>query len=1402
MKCDQNHNNLLSCLQTNPLIYSLSLDDAELGETACRTRKQRSSPELYGATEVPSLKNTKLSSFTKRRCLPEDVGPVISKEWSTNVNEYVSCVSLTASNCTVDEKRISVLKRALQHSSRGTAGEHAQSRKNTNSVKYTADHTKSRSDKSAPLHRYLSMPGHHVQLDVISAEPSPMYSSTADSKHDLAHDLLEENPPTPTHNSTKRFKIPVEISRTLRERDESRSLSETEESTNDKPVPKCTTGDPDVATIGAQSSCKLVRRRENGGMLLVDVSTCSQRQSSREITSSDANNTSGMISNTDKETDDVQVITQNIKVGTLGYESESLTFRSNPETGVKCVSSSERKPEVNLSPQTPTKKEAAREEAHSTHEPKLDLHHESSDVILNSVRAPAGVNKRSPKKRKLVKTEMVQEPSEDVAARSAEIHQENQDGMSRSTADAFHTELSHTILKTPNESQKKDASVVERRKEALWDNWNSEETHSSELNGDAGFESSTVNNTELQSSITSAFDKKDNMSKNPLTDASVKISVQHSVILEQDASDENSLCGVSLETSPVRKVDRFTQYCAEDHVTTLDINKGMCSVADQVKSTKRAKKYISCKYCRRSFRHLSAYSVHQRIHTGEKPYRCELCGKNFTQLSKLKSHRKAHVQSVSLQCPCCRRTFSEKRDLMAHFTSHIKNLPGKQDRKPDAPSRNPTHGKSGVFNRQDMHKPEQDKRVSCRTCGKAFQTSLQLVDHEKTHWPVKPYACSVCAKGFTRIKALKRHSRKHTGDTPFSCSRCDSAFCDLPGLRTHQISKVCNRRLNRERRDLEDFLVTHAVDGQVNTPVSFKCHICKQLYQKWCQYTLHLQTHTDAPLYLCFACGQSYNKDSEVSAHCRICCRTSGEEAACGSSLPEIFRPRKDSCLTDSSPAVETSKGKSWSSPGQFHENISNQQTEHLMPESSQTVKSSQAVDVSDDGRLPPSPATTLTTCVSVNETLERVEQSRSLWRFECPRCGQRYKRYRSLCFHMRTHAPTFRYVCGRCGCSFERWNKLYLHQRIHRRRYACSQCNLQFDHYSSYKVHLLNHAEERPYASPLYPQAKGLQCDIQQPARPFQCDVCARSFSNLTRLVKHGLLHSGAINQQCLLCSCSFANNRSLQQHINVHHNPASLLPSIPSEPLRFPHKCNRCKSSFSTGDLLYAHQICHTRDLKRHVPPTQSSASTSVSLEGTRQVSSTSRRLLSSLDLDAIPNESLYTYPHPDKLYVPSRVSSTSKRLQIINLDPSDEALQEVSTNPVCPDSGTGSSRQKLPESSQTDMTHQPQALGSQESVQSQIQATADTFQNKTSHSCPTQMPEYVETSVFLEGPSTTVTPAETGTQDEIFECADCSEHVGSLLGLYEHYFLHALGNTPVQVSLKEPGRSRKTSFDIFLL
>ncbi|XP_056597326.1 uncharacterized protein si:ch73-347e22.4 [Triplophysa dalaica] len=818
----------------------------------------------------------------------------------------------------------------------------------------------------------------------------------------------------------------------------------------------------------------------------------------------------------------------------------------------------------------------------------------------------------------------------------------------------------------------------------------------------------------------------------------------------------------------VVKVDGFTQY-SEKHVAMP--NKKIVS-----KTKENTKKPLTCKYCGVSFRHITAFVMHRRIHTGEKPYNCKSCGKTFAQLSKLKSHQNVHKQSDAFPCPCCNQTFSKRQDLLCHFKVHLQEVKTKSEQKERATSSVASSKKLNVCHvckickknfvsqvklHTHMEVHEAEKPWTCKDCGKRFWKSCSLAVHEKSHWPVKPYACSICGKGFHLLKALKKHSREHTGETPFSCSHCGHAFSALSALRMHQASKTCvAKRSDGECCDVEGFIVSQGAEGQVNTPVFFKCQICKQLFKKWCQYTLHLQTHTSSSPYLCFSCGQCYEKGTEVNVHCEVCCQSSGEEKTCGGSVSEIMQ-RSELRSNNASDSLQcTGEGECTQVTNDLPEFL--RRDAHESPIQRPTAQS---------------PARSEISCTS---SLECIEISPSLWKFQCSRCGQRFERYRTLCAHMHTHAPAFRYTCAHCGQSFERWSKLWLHQRRHLvkgRCYSCAQCSLQFRFFSSYKEHMFEHAGQRPYACPLCPetfiQEESLhahQYESHQLRESLKCDVCSKTFSSLRNLVKHSLLHNGSTSHACLLCGLPFTNTRALQQHLNKHAGYYGLpLPDVPSKPLSFPHQCKRCKAGFSTGDLLYAHQICHSRNARTKVRPDVQSTSKASYIKSRSQ-----KNHLSNLKLDGVPSDkSLYVYSHPDRLYLTP--SLFRERHPVIRLDSNGDISDSQNTSPDI-NSNPSSISEESAVHSQTDSTHLPQEnINSESSIKDRAN---DSIQNTNKTSHKHQRSGFVETSINME--------LETVHEEseESFECADCTEKLTSVLGLYEHYILHAFGDTYVQV------------------
>ncbi|XP_059407336.1 zinc finger and BTB domain-containing protein 49-like [Carassius carassius] len=82
----------------------------------------------------------------------------------------------------------------------------------------------------------------------------------------------------------------------------------------------------------------------------------------------------------------------------------------------------------------------------------------------------------------------------------------------------------------------------------------------------------------------------------------------------------------------------------------------------------RRKSYV-CKYCGKAFPGLSNVVAHQRVHTGERPFRCDTCGKLFTEAGNLKKHQRVHTGEKPFICPRCGKRFAWICNLKTHQQS-------------------------------------------------------------------------------------------------------------------------------------------------------------------------------------------------------------------------------------------------------------------------------------------------------------------------------------------------------------------------------------------------------------------------------------------------------------------------------------------------------------------------------------------------------------------------------------------------------------------------------------------------------------------------------------------------------------------------------------------------------------
>ncbi|KAI4882217.1 hypothetical protein NFI96_006227 [Prochilodus magdalenae] len=269
-----------------------------------------------------------------------------------------------------------------------------------------------------------------------------------------------------------------------------------------------------------------------------------------------------------------------------------------------------------------------------------------------------------------------------------------------------------------------------------------------------------------------------------------------------------------------------------------------------------------CSDCGRSFSQHSHLQVHQRIHTGVKPYRCPDCGVSFNHQGTLQTHRRIHTGEKPYFCRDCGKTFNRHGSLRQHQRLHTG----------EKPFRCPECAKS--FSRQSslhLHKRTHSgaKPYQCSDCGRSFNHQSNLLRHQRIHTGEKPYCCSECGKSFNQLGSLQTHRRIHTGEKPYYCSDCGKSFSQQSNLQQHQCSPSgyvpypcsdCGRSFNHLTG-----LQTHQRVHNGEKP--YGCSDCGKSFSYQSHLQLHQLTHTGEKEFLCSDCGKQFNRKSHLQTH-------------------------------------------------------------------------------------------------------------------------------------------------------------------------------------------------------------------------------------------------------------------------------------------------------------------------------------------------------------------------------------------------------------------------------------------------------------------------------------------------------------------------------------------------------
>ncbi|XP_072552755.1 telomere zinc finger-associated protein [Salminus brasiliensis] len=358
---------------------------------------------------------------------------------------------------------------------------------------------------------------------------------------------------------------------------------------------------------------------------------------------------------------------------------------------------------------------------------------------------------------------------------------------------------------------------------------------------------------------------------------------------------------------------------------------------DPSKGTKKGS--VQCPTCHKTF--LSKYylKVHNRRHTGEKPFGCAKCGKCYYRKENLQEHEARNCLSridVVFSCTRCTMTFKKRQELRLHMVTHTGEMPNKctscseqfmQKKdlrlhmikihgapKPHACSLCPKcflsrtelrlheatkHRGEKLFvceecghrassrNGLQMHIKaihRNERPFVCEFCNHAFSQKANLNMHLRTHTGEKPFQCHLCGKTFRTQASLDKHHRTHTGERPYSCEFCEQRFTEKGPLLRHIASK------HQEGRP-------HV------------CHICNKSFKAIEQLRVHVRRHKGMRKFECTECGYKFTRQAHLRRHVQIHNRV------------ENYNPRqrrlRNLVVEDESAAAESAEPTKCTSPSQ-----------------------------------------------------------------------------------------------------------------------------------------------------------------------------------------------------------------------------------------------------------------------------------------------------------------------------------------------------------------------------------------------------------------------------------------------------------------------------------------------------
>ncbi|XP_062970816.1 zinc finger protein 445 isoform X2 [Cynocephalus volans] len=479
------------------------------------------------------------------------------------------------------------------------------------------------------------------------------------------------------------------------------------------------------------------------------------------------------------------------------------------------------------------------------------------------------------------------------------------------------------------------------------------------------------------------------------------------------------------------------------------------------------------------------------------------------------------------------------RHMIGGFSLHQRIHTGLKGDEKDTCGKDFSHHQHG----QSHHKVRMSYR--CGDCGKTFNRSSNLADHQRLHSQEKPFKCRVCRKAFRWSSNCVRHEKIHTGVKPYKCSLCEKAFCRLSACHQHQETHAKKKFLESNQYG-EVLSCSSGFDhhpGDQTGKKPFDCSQCRKSFHCKSYILKHQRVHTQEKPYKCTKCRKTFRWRSNFNRHMRLHQEEKFYERG---KCQEDFRQTPNCSQPQGAPTVEKrflcqQCGKTFTRKKTLtdHQRVHTGEKPYRCSECAKefTYRSAFIVHKKQHAmkrKVEGGPSFGQDRVFQVPQSSHTTEEH-----YKCSQCGKTFRHRSFLLLHERVHTGEKPYKCRECGKAFRWRSNLYRHQKLHswQKQYECHE------------------TENTPD-----PQSK-----VLTDGKRFWCQECGKTFTRKRTLLDHKGIHSGEKRYKCNLCGKSYDRNYRLVNHQRIHTDER-------------PFKCQWCGKDFIGRDTLSNHLRKHS--------------------------------------------------------------------------------------------------------------------------------------------------------------------------------------------------------------------------------